>query len=137
MPPRLPLRTLAESTKLPVSSISSFLVPFLQYLPQRHVPQVRRASILSSLSNIPSSYSKKIRRGRGPSSGKGQKSGRGTHGQKARGKVPAHFTGGQTKEEIVHGHYGFTNMYALPFPLTSPPRTHLPQPFNRNVARQP
>ncbi|RMZ75900.1 hypothetical protein DV738_g5198, partial [Chaetothyriales sp. CBS 135597] len=72
-----------------------------------------RRSILASLSNVPSSYSKKIRRGRGPSSGKGKTSGRGQKGQKAKGKIPAHLTGGQTPDEITHGHFGFKNNHAV------------------------
>ena len=106
MPPRLSLRALAPVYVTTTSSIPTFLVPFLSLMPQSS-SQIRHASILGDLRNTPGSYSKKIRRGRGPSSGKGEKSGRGTHGQKARGKVPAHFTGGQTPEEITHGHYGF------------------------------
>lgn len=88
----------------PSTTIASFLVPFI------HV-QIRSASILSSLSDNPSAYNKKIRRGRGPSSGKGKTSGRGQKGQKARGKVPKQFNGGQTPEEITHGKLGFTNVY--------------------------
>lgn len=101
MPPRLPLRLLASSFAPPTSSVSTFLVPFLS--------QTRSASILSDLRDIPSSYNKKIRRGRGPSSGKGQKSGRGHKGQKQKGKAPADFEGGQTPDHIVHGHFGFKN----------------------------
>ncbi|RMZ92484.1 hypothetical protein DV736_g300, partial [Chaetothyriales sp. CBS 134916] len=105
MAPRLALRgvrgprascTIATSAP---SSLPTFLLPFL--------------SILSSLSNVPSSYSKKIRRGRGPSSGKGKTSGRGQKGQKAKGKVPAHLTGGQTADEVTHGHFGFKNTHAV------------------------
>ena len=101
MPPRLPLRLLASSFTPTTSSVSTFLVPFLS--------QTRSASILSDLRDIPSSYNKKIRRGRGPSSGKGQKSGRGHKGQKQKGKAPADFEGGQTPDHIVHGHFGFQN----------------------------
>ncbi|OKL55812.1 hypothetical protein UA08_08932 [Talaromyces atroroseus] len=90
-------------------------LPFL--IPQFQQPQIqqqtRNASILSSLSDNPSAYNKRIRRGRGPASGKGKTSGRGHKGQKQHGKVPANFNGGQTKEIIVHGERGFTNYFAL------------------------
>jgi large subunit ribosomal protein L15 len=69
----------------------------------------RNASILSALSDNPGAYNKRIRRGRGPSSGKGKTSGRGHKGQKQHGKVPARFQGGQTPQEIVHGERGFEN----------------------------
>ena len=86
------------------SSIAPFLLPFLQ-------TQRRAASVLSNLSDNPGAYNKKIRRGRGPSSGKGKTAGRGYGGQKAHGKVPRGFNGGQTKLEIVHGIRGFKNVY--------------------------
>jgi len=49
------------------------------------------------LSQLPKVFqAKKKRLGRGPGSGKGAKSGRGTtRHQKARGKIPLHFEGGQ------------------------------------------
>jgi len=75
--------------------------------------QTRNASILNSLSDNPGAYSKRIRRGRGPSSGKGKTSGRGHKGQKAHGKVPARFQGGQTPQEIVHGKRGFENNFSV------------------------
>ena len=86
------------------SRISPFLLPFLQ-------TQRRTASVLSNLSDNSGAYHKKIRRGRGPSSGKGKTAGRGYGGQKAHGKVPRDFNGGQTKLEIVHGVRGFVNVY--------------------------
>lgn len=73
--------------------------------------QARSSHILSSLSDNPSAYNKRIRRGRGPASGKGKTSGRGHKGQKQHGKVPAHFNGGQTPDIVVHGERGFKNMY--------------------------
>ena len=73
--------------------------------------QTRNASILSSLSDNPSAYNKRIRRGRGPASGKGKTSGRGHKGQKQHGKVPARFNGGQTLDIVVHGERGGPNMY--------------------------
>lgn len=80
---------------------------------------IRPASLLASLSDNPGAYNKRIRRGRGPSSGKGKTSGRGHKGQKQHGKVPAGFTGGQTKEEVVHGKRGFENQCVDPFLLYS------------------
>ncbi|KAL8913294.1 MAG: hypothetical protein Q9171_001858 [Xanthocarpia ochracea] len=82
------------------------LFPFLY-------PQQRSASILSGLSDNPAAYHKKIRRGRGPSSGKGKTSGRGHKGQKAHGKVPQGFNGGQTPDEVVHGVRGFDNQFSV------------------------
>lgn len=102
MPPRIP-PLVSQPLSRPCTTIASFLVPFV------HLP-VRPASILSSLSDNPGAYSKKIRRGRGPSSGKGKTSGRGQKGQKARGKVPKQFNGGQTPEAITHGKMGFKNV---------------------------
>ncbi|KAF2185857.1 ribosomal protein L15 [Zopfia rhizophila CBS 207.26] len=97
MPPRLKtLRLASYLLYIPyTSSFTPALAPFL--LPV----QQRSASILSSLSDVPSAYKKKIRRGRGPSSGKGKTAGRGQKGQHAHGKVPAGFEGGQTKLSIT------------------------------------
>jgi len=86
----------------------------------QQVQQVRNASILSSLSDNAGAYNKRIRRGRGPASGKGKTSGRGMNGQKQHGKTPyrqnlgRHFNGGQTPEEVVHGKRGFDNQYVAP-----------------------
>lgn len=81
----------------------AFLLPQFQ--------QARGAHILSSLSDNPSAYNKRIRRGRGPASGKGKTSGRGHKGQGQHGKVPAGFNGGQTPDIVVHGERGEKNMY--------------------------
>ncbi|KAI9841624.1 MAG: YmL10, partial [Pleopsidium flavum] len=103
MPPRLlPLLRYSCYYKSKPESLPSFLLPWCQH-------QHRAASILSSLSDNPGAYNKKIRRGRGPSSGKGKTSGRGHKGQKQHGKVPRGFQGGQTPLEIVHGKRGFEN----------------------------
>jgi large subunit ribosomal protein L15 len=73
--------------------------------------QARHASIISGLSDNAGAYKKKIRRGRGPASGKGKTSGRGHKGQGQHGKgPPVGFTGGQTPEHIVKGKRGFENM---------------------------
>lgn len=79
--------------------------------------QVRHASILGSLSDVREAYNKRIRRGRGPASGKGKTSGRGHKGQKQHGKVPAGFNGGQTPDEVVRGKRGFTRSCAPPTAL--------------------
>ncbi|MCJ1413390.1 YmL10 [Ptychographa xylographoides] len=108
MPPRLAfpliLRQLFNPSPL-------HLAPYL--LPCVQTPISRHASILSSLSDNPGAYKKKIRRGRGPSSGKGKTSGRGHKGQKARGTVPRDFNGGQTPLEVVHGTRGFVNVFSV------------------------
>jgi large subunit ribosomal protein L15 len=113
MPPRLNLLSRASLCRptAPHASVASLLQPFLRSAQQP--VQQRNASILSSLSDNSGAYNKKIRRGRGPSSGKGKTSGRGHKGQKAHGKVPRNFNGGQTPEEVVHGVRGFENQYAL------------------------
>ena len=103
MPPTLLSRRVLSSISNPTPlSVPTFLLPFLHR-------QRRTASILGSLSDTPGSYNKRIRRGRGPSSGKGKTSGRGHKGQKQHGKVPANFNGGQTPDFVVHGKYGFVN----------------------------
>ncbi|KAI9721138.1 MAG: YmL10 [Chrysothrix sp. TS-e1954] len=86
------------------TTISTFLLPFLQ---------TRHASILGSLSDVPSAYSKRIRKGRGPAAGKGKTSGRGHNGQKQHGKVPRGFQGGQTPLEGIKGLRGFENQHSV------------------------
>ncbi|CAG7932805.1 unnamed protein product [Penicillium olsonii] len=83
----------------------AFLLPQFQ--------QTRNSHILASLSDNPSAYNKRIRRGRGPASGKGKTSGRGHKGQGQHGKVPAGFNGGQTPEIIVHGERGGVNIFSV------------------------
>ncbi|GFF43941.1 50S ribosomal protein L15 [Aspergillus udagawae] len=104
----LPLRWQQILSKPAVSTASplTFLLPQFQQ-------QSRNAHILASLSDTPGAYNKRIRRGRGPASGKGKTSGRGHKGQKQHGKVPAGFNGGQTPEIVVHGERGFNNVFAL------------------------
>ena len=113
MPPRLTLLRPPTAHAIPSPSISSFIAPFL-LLRQHPRPPRRSASILASLSDTPGSYSKRIGRGRGASSGKGKTSGRGHKGQKQHGKVPfsqamGRFQGGQTPLPIVKGKHGFDN----------------------------
>ncbi|TEY58741.1 hypothetical protein BOTCAL_0201g00030 [Botryotinia calthae] len=105
MPPRLPaLTSYCRSTPTLAAPLAAFLAPLVQ---------ARNASILSSLSDNPGAYNKRIRRGRGPSSGKGKTSGRGHKGQKQHGKVPARFQGGQTPQDVVHGVRGFENHFSV------------------------
>ncbi|KAK3721535.1 YmL10 [Vermiconidia calcicola] len=102
MPPRLQLLSRASAPSY--QPLAPFLYPFIS--------QQRSASILASLSDNQGAYNKKIRRGRGPSSGKGKTSGRGHKGQKQHGKVPVGFNGGQTKDEVVAGPRGFVNRFS-------------------------
>jgi len=106
MPPRLQLlsRAVRVVPQKAYQPAAPFLYPFLNQ-------QQRPASILSSLSDTQGAYNHRIRRGRGPSSGKGKTSGRGHKGQKQHGKVPFGFQGGQTPEEVVHGERGFENQF--------------------------
>ncbi|KOC11908.1 putative oxidoreductase [Aspergillus flavus AF70] len=110
MPPRLQILPTQWQRPLsrPLSAISSLSLLFPQIQQQS-----RNAHILASLSDTPGAYNKRIRRGRGPASGKGKTSGRGHKGQKQHGKVPARFNGGQTPEIIVHGERGFNNVFSL------------------------
>ena len=103
MAPRLNLLTLPSKT--PYTPFLPFLYPSLT--------QSRSASILSSLSDNRSAYGHRIRRGRGPSSGKGKTAGRGHKGQGQHGEVPAGFNGGQTPDHVVAGSRGFVNRYVL------------------------
>lgn len=57
---------------------------------------IRQFSLLENLHPNKGSTTSYKRLGRGPASGKGKTSGRGQKGQKARGKVPKLFEGGQT-----------------------------------------
>ncbi|TVY29406.1 54S ribosomal protein, mitochondrial [Lachnellula hyalina] len=105
MPPRLPAFTACCRTAPAASKpLVTLLLPLMQ---------ARNASILATLSDNPGAYNKRIRRGRGPSSGKGKTSGRGHKGQKQHGSVPARFQGGQTPQDVVHGTRGFENLFSL------------------------
>ena len=97
MPPRL--KALRLSASLLCQSHAPSKTPLIA--PVLLPTQQRFASILSSLSDNKGAYSKKIRRGRGPASGKGKTAGRGQKGQHAHGKVPAGFEGGQTPLSIT------------------------------------
>ena len=101
------MNSLSRTTRAlfrPVASTTSSIFQLLA------APQARHVSILGSLSDVPEAYNKRIRRGRGPASGKGKTSGRGHKGQKQHGKVPYLFNGGQTPLEVVHGVRGFKNV---------------------------
>ncbi|KAL4917556.1 ribosomal protein L18e/L15P [Aspergillus aurantiobrunneus] len=108
MPPRLQILPLHIRSVLPRPSLPQPSQLALS-LPSR----TRNAHILASLSDNPGAYNKRIRRGRGPASGKGKTSGRGHKGQGQHGKVPARFTGGQTPDIVVHGERGFNNIFAV------------------------
>lgn len=102
MPPRLRAVRFASTLLCPAvwpcapPASAAFVLP----------TQQRCASILSSLSDTSGAYNKKIRRGRGPASGKGKTAGRGQKGQHAHGKVPAGFEGGQTPQWITNPERG-------------------------------
>ncbi|EME86168.1 uncharacterized protein MYCFIDRAFT_64773 [Pseudocercospora fijiensis CIRAD86] len=108
MPPRLQLLRRA-AVSIPKQPIYQPLAPFLY----PSLNQQRSASILSSLSDNKGAYNKRIRRGRGPASGKGKTSGRGHKGQKQHGKVPAGMNGGQTPDWVVAGKRGFKNHFSV------------------------
>ncbi|KKA30283.1 hypothetical protein TD95_003876 [Thielaviopsis punctulata] len=72
----------------------------------------RPASILSRLADAPGATHNLKRVGRGPSSGHGRTSGRGSNGQKVHGKVKPWFQGGQTPLVISRGTKGFDNIRA-------------------------
>lgn len=146
MPPRLYIQPLVLSAP-PLTSQTTHLISAFTSLtlrPQPHHPlqnplcqpqSQRHASILASLSDTPGAYNRRIRRGRGASSGKGKTSGRGHKGQKQHGKVPfrshlGRFNGGQTPVEWVHSKRGFENKYVASF------RTQLLFPNMHEEARR-
>ncbi|EAQ88700.1 hypothetical protein CHGG_05319 [Chaetomium globosum CBS 148.51] len=107
MPPRLPLAQAArcctaaiEASARPTSLVSLFAALSVQ---------TRSASILASISDNKGAYNKRIRKGRGPSSGYGKTSGRGHKGTGQRGKLNPWFQGGQTALIFSHGKMGFVN----------------------------
>jgi hypothetical protein len=110
MPPRIPARLTAQCcrTTLDASNSTSLVGVFAALS-----IQTRNASILSDLRDNRGAYQKRIRLGRGPSSGKGKTSGRGMNGQKAHGKVNPWFQGGQTPLLFSRGRYGFDNLYVF------------------------
>ncbi|KAH8178542.1 ribosomal proteins 50S-L15, 50S-L18e, 60S-L27A domain-containing protein [Sarocladium implicatum] len=74
--------------------------------------QTRSASVLAQLANNPGAVKKRKRVGRGPSSGHGKTSGRGTKGQGQHGHVKPWFQGGQTPLIVKLGQKGFENRRA-------------------------
>ncbi|KAI1288549.1 ribosomal protein L18e/L15P [Xylaria venustula] len=115
MPPRIPTRLAAQYCRAPIEwSARPSLVHLFAALSVQATPssQTRSASILASLSDNPGAHQKRIRVGRGPSSGKGKTSGRGHKGQKQHGKVRPWFQGGQTPLIFQKGRLGFENLRA-------------------------
>ncbi|KAI1259120.1 ribosomal protein L18e/L15P [Xylariaceae sp. FL1019] len=115
MQPRIPVRLAAQccaaSANAPVrpSLINLFAALSVQSTQQS---QTRSAHILATLKDNPGAHQKRIRVGRGPSSGKGKTSGRGHKGQKQHGKVRPWFQGGQTPLIFQKGRLGFENIRA-------------------------
>ncbi|KAI0880794.1 uncharacterized protein GGS22DRAFT_182097 [Annulohypoxylon maeteangense] len=109
MPPRIPVQLAAQCCRASIEqSNHSSIVGLFSALSI----QTRSAHILASLSDNPGAYQKRIRLGRGPSSGKGKTSGRGHKGQKQHGKVRPWFQGGQTPLIVQRGKLGFDNFRA-------------------------
>ncbi|KAI0480885.1 ribosomal protein L18e/L15P [Xylariaceae sp. FL0804] len=110
MPPRIPIRlTVPCCHALRETPTRPTLASLFAAL---SVQQSRSASILANLSDNPGAHQKRIRVGRGPSSGKGKTSGRGHKGQKQHGKVKPWFQGGQTPLIYTKGRLGFKNLLA-------------------------
>jgi len=112
MPPRLPLAQAAQAARclnfsIEARSKSTSLISLFAGLSV----QTRSAHILASLSDNAGAYHKRIRKGRGASSGYGKTSGRGQKGTKARGSINPWFQGGQTPLIVSHGQKGFINQY--------------------------
>ena len=109
MPPRLPFAQAARCCAAAIGAPArpASLISLFAALSVR--PQTRSASILASLSDNKGAYQKRIRVGRGASSGYGKTSGRGHKGHKQRGSVNPWFQGGQTPLIVSHGQVGFVN----------------------------
>ncbi|KAM7220316.1 hypothetical protein V8F06_004282 [Rhypophila decipiens] len=110
MPPRLPLAQAAQAARcfslsIAAPSQTTSLVSLFAGLSI----QTRNAHILASISDNKGAYHKRIRKGRGASSGYGKTSGRGQKGTKARGTINPWFQGGQTPLIVSHGQLGFIN----------------------------
>lgn len=114
MPLQIPTRLAAQCcrARLDPSIRPSLVSVFAALSLQTTQSQTRSASILASLSDNPGAHQKRIRVGRGPSSGKGKTSGRGHKGQKQHGKVKPWFQGGQTPLIFQKGRLGFENLRA-------------------------
>lgn len=130
MPPRIPISHVARCCRTsiersnapsrPTVPLSSLFAALSIQPPPTSLSQTRHASILSNLSDNKGAYNKRIRKGRGASSGYGKTSGRGHKGQGQHGKIKPWFQGGQTPLIIKHGRKGFTNLYVGLFePITT------------------
>ncbi|KAK4098933.1 ribosomal protein L15 [Parathielavia hyrcaniae] len=108
MPPRLPFSQAAQCCAAAIGPPARPTTSLVSLFAALSV-QTRSASILASLSDNKGAYHKRIRRGRGPSSGYGKTSGRGHKGQGQHGKVKPWFQGGQTPLVVSHGRHGFVN----------------------------
>ncbi|ROV94663.1 hypothetical protein VSDG_06170 [Cytospora chrysosperma] len=124
MPPRIPISQFARccraaidrpmasgATTSPLVSLLAALSIQPQPQPSTSQPlsQTRNASILANLRDNKGAYNKRIRKGRGASSGYGKTSGRGHKGQGQHGHVKPWFQGGQTPLIFKHGQMGFVN----------------------------
>lgn len=126
MPPRIPARLTAPCCRATLEAgprVAAAAVPPLAGLFSALSVQTRHASILADLRDNRAAYNKRIRVGRGPSSGKGKTSGRGHKGQKQHGKVRPWFQGGQTPLLFQRGKLGFENRCVL---SPSPPAPRRP-----------
>lgn len=75
---------------------------------------------LHELSPAAGSKTRKVRVGRGTSSGKGKTAGRGTKGQKAHTNVPPYFEGGQTPlHRRLPKKRGFNNKWKIEFAVVN------------------
>lgn len=111
MPPRIPARLASQCLRAPRTqqpSLGTASSPLVNLLAGLSI-QTRSASILADLRDNKEAYQKRIRVGRGPSSGYGKTSGRGHKGQKQHGKVRPWFQGGQTPLIFSRGRLGFNN----------------------------
>ena len=107
---RPPLLSEAARTVIQVAAITKSCPPASCSLLRVTTAHARLAHILATLRDNPGAHQKRIRLGRGPSSGKGKTSGRGHKGQKQHGHVHPWFQGGQTPLIRVRGQMGFTNL---------------------------
>ena len=117
MPPRIPAHFTASCCRATLEAgphaAAAAAVRSLAGLFSALSVQTRHASILADLRDNRAAYNKRIRVGRGPSSGKGKTSGRGHKGQKQHGKVSPWFQGGQTP-------LLFENRFVLPLSHPGP-----------------
>ena len=116
MPPRIPSQLAAQCCR--AATEPSQQQASLAHLFAAFSIQTRNASILSKLSDNKGAHQRRIRVGRGASSGQGKTSGRGHNGQKQHGKIHPWFQGGQTPLIFQRGRLGFENLYACD--LTTP-----------------